>query len=401
MALYFPCGKTSGPKATRDYSPAPSALHGSQRLNLLNTPLSPVFGVAPERMDTLEKITMELYNVYKGTFVSVDVINKQFKLLKLISEQAKTGSEFYALNLVTTKDPIYSGLGYLQQAAALGHVLALREVVSRTFAGHFSPLEESIRWGLKCLRYLEETVVPNLEKEDSHSEILNTLKDGLARLRERRREVLPTIITRDPKAFDKLVNDVVEYRKLRVGEILGDFIIAQDMIEKLEESLPPLLPIDEPKDHLLEERQLLLQVLVTLTDKVDELQSNPNHNIKATAVAKRLNVQLAEAINIYITKKSIPTLNTDQIELAKLVFLDTCTKVINNAKPLLEKELGWGDFITNLLKSLANVMICATNAVTRTFGAKSQFTLFKPTPAPLVPEVEQVEKALRSSIPSP
>ena len=31
MALYFPCGKTSGPKATRDYSPAPSALHGSQR----------------------------------------------------------------------------------------------------------------------------------------------------------------------------------------------------------------------------------------------------------------------------------------------------------------------------------------------------------------------------------
>ena len=171
-------------------------------------------------------------------------------------------------------------------------MLALREVVSRTFAGHFSPLEESIRWGLKCLRYLEETVVPNLEKEDSHSEILNTLKDGLARLRERRREVLPTIITRDPKAFDKLVNDVVEYRKLRVGEILGDFIIAQDMIEKLEESLPPLLPIDEPKDHLLEERQLLLQVLVTLTDKVDELQSNPNHNIKATAVAKRLNVQL-------------------------------------------------------------------------------------------------------------
>ena len=32
MALYFSCGKTSGPKATRDYSPAPSALHGSQRL---------------------------------------------------------------------------------------------------------------------------------------------------------------------------------------------------------------------------------------------------------------------------------------------------------------------------------------------------------------------------------
>ena len=32
MALYFSCGKTSGPKATRDYSPAPSALHGSQRM---------------------------------------------------------------------------------------------------------------------------------------------------------------------------------------------------------------------------------------------------------------------------------------------------------------------------------------------------------------------------------
>ena len=33
MALYFSCGKTSGPKATRDYSPSPSALHGSQRTN--------------------------------------------------------------------------------------------------------------------------------------------------------------------------------------------------------------------------------------------------------------------------------------------------------------------------------------------------------------------------------
>ena len=31
-ALYFSCGKTSGPKATRDYSPSPSALHGLQRL---------------------------------------------------------------------------------------------------------------------------------------------------------------------------------------------------------------------------------------------------------------------------------------------------------------------------------------------------------------------------------
>ena len=30
-ALYFAYGKTSGPKATRDYSPSPSALHGSQR----------------------------------------------------------------------------------------------------------------------------------------------------------------------------------------------------------------------------------------------------------------------------------------------------------------------------------------------------------------------------------
>ncbi len=172
--------------------------------------------------------------------------------------------------------------------------------------------------------------------------------------------------------------------------------------------IPELIYLDEgkvkpkkmpkPRDYLQEKRKALLGVLVTLTDKIDELESNPNHNKKVTECAKRLNTQLAEAINFYIAKKkSTPPLTQNEIVQAKRVFLDTCTKLINSAKPLLEKELDWGSVISNLLKSLANLVINATNAVGRTFGAKSQFTLFKPTPATLVPEVDQVELELGSS----
>lgn len=340
--------------------------------------------------DSLEKIAMDLSTIYQGTMVRVDVLDKQFQIVNKIRDQAQTGGEFYALYLITLRDPHMQGLNYLQQAAEQGHVLALRDVTSKAFAGHFTPLEDSIKWGLNCLRYLEETVVPKLEQEEPHSETLNTLKEGLARLRERRAEILPDAIPQDRHSFSKLVSQFVEYRKNRGGETLGDFKLPQNQFQKLEES--KLTP------ELAREKAALLQLLVPLTKKVDELHDNQEQNVTVLKIAKNLNSKLVTAIHTYINNKANALMSEEK---AATLFIDTCTAAINNDKPLLEKELGWGDFLTNLLKSLANAVITAVNALGRVFGAESQITLFKPAQAPLISEVEQIEHDLEKQRSTP
>ncbi|CEG57620.1 hypothetical protein [Legionella fallonii] len=365
-----------------------------KRLDKLNASTS-VTSDTQERSDSLEDIAMDLCGIWKGTMVTEEVLRKQFKLFNRIREQAKTGGEFYALYLVTMCDPHIRGHEFAQNAAAKGHILALRDVMSQAFSGHFRPLKDSIKWGLNCLRYLEETVVPKLEKEAPDSETLDELKNGLARLRERRQEVLPATIPREHNAFNELVNKVVKYRNNRGGEFIDDFRIAEDMIEKLEKNqlLSEILVI--PKGKALNEHNLLKRIFDTFSKKINELRSNPEQNKNVIAIAEQLNEQLRNAMDSYISKRGAnPALSKEQIDLAKTVFIDYCTTAINCAKPLLEKELGWGDFLTNLLKSLVNVMISATNAVGRFFGDQAQFTLFTPVKAPLIPEVEQIQKDL-------
>lgn len=70
-------------------------------------------------------------------------------------------------------------------------------------------------------------------------------------------------------------------------------------------------------------------------------------------------------------------------------FLTQCTKSINIAKIQLNHTLGWGDYLTNLLKTIANAVIKSVNYITGT-----NFTLFKPARPELMPAVEQIEKQL-------
>ena len=71
-ALYFACGKTSGPKATRDYSPAPSALHGSQRLE----------GRRLVTLDYLDTSNTGLKAVFLPFSISTAFINFDFNHIK-------------------------------------------------------------------------------------------------------------------------------------------------------------------------------------------------------------------------------------------------------------------------------------------------------------------------------
>lgn len=42
---------------------------------------------------------------------------------------------------------------------------------------------------------------------------------------------------------------------------------------------------------------------------------------------------------------------------AGLLFVGTCTSLIGGAKPALQKDLGWGDYLKNLMKQIANFFI--------------------------------------------
>ena len=416
-----------------------------QRLERLNSPTASISDglLVPNNIDSLEKIALELQRIYKGTFVTEEVLNKQFKLFSKIKKQAKTSGDFFALYLITQKDPHLNGSEYLQKAAIQGHSIALREVTSKAFSGHLTALEKSLEWALKSLRYLEEIIVPKLEREDPSSETLSELKDNLARLRERR-QILPTVIPREPLAFIRLLAEVIEYRKQRGGVAEEEFIIPHDLIDifenkqqlalalnggkvkdleidkelevikKLEifndteiemvlaKKMPPVLIHSEDgqvinkvlsnEAHTATESKVLLLIKVTLEEKIRDLEQQSKKNKNVITIAIRLNAELTDAINVYISQKSNVALSEEEVVVLKKAFIDSCTKAVNEAKSLLEKELGWGDFLTNLLKSFVNTVISGLNLAGRSLGAKSQFTFFPPAKAPLLYEIDQIEK---------
>ena len=102
MALYFPCGKTSGPKATRDYSPAPSALHGSQRRNGPNPEFSPISYTYPYDGDGM----LHALYIQDGT---ASYRNRYIETKGLLKER-KAGKALYGgLLKLIPMDPQWAG----------------------------------------------------------------------------------------------------------------------------------------------------------------------------------------------------------------------------------------------------------------------------------------------------
>lgn len=114
-------------------------------------------------------------------------------------------------------------------------------------------------------------------------------------------------------------------------------------------------------------------------------------------------------VNQHKYKKAVDTANTLIIELesernqfakflendklSKQIFCDNfknrSSNAINRAKPVLMNDLGWGDYLTNLLKALVN-------AVTRTVTFGKTHTLFTPVKSESLKAVEQSENELNN-----
>lgn len=119
-----------------------------------------------------------------------------------------------------------------------------------------------------------------------------------------------------------------------------------------------------------------------LKSKIGEI--NQHQYDKAYAAAKVLLNQLQEARDQYAIDLKNPEIKHAE---AGLKFKAACKLAIDEAKPVLEKDLGWGDYLKNLLKVIANAIVIGL-----TLGISSGFFTTKRSES--AKAVEQAEKDL-------
>ncbi|KTD15533.1 hypothetical protein Lgra_0199 [Legionella gratiana] len=260
--------------------------------------------------DSLEQIALDLNKIYRTSVVPETVVKKQQNLVNKIIEQAQTGDELYALSLLAAtysngyKEPRYH---FLQKAAEKGHLKSLTYMTTAVFAGYCKPLEESIKWGLNCLRYLEEIAIPKLKKADPNSEQLAHIQESLAELRERRKDILPKTIPRNTIDFNELVIKVVKYRMERGGDSITSFNISPDSIEQLEKNQSTI-----PK---------------SLTDAVESSQSDPKFNEH-----DKMEIDSIKENTSQLEKKETIENNLRTVAESAVIGLTTDTPALSNEK---------------------------------------------------------------------
>jgi hypothetical protein len=124
---------------------------------------------------------------------------------------------------------------------------------------------------------------------------------------------------------------------------------------------------EEQKRSIEITKEKLEKALKTLEEKIGK--TDQHHSQKACDVATKLLTDLTIAKDQYITDRLNPAI---KILDANTSFVQKCKTLINEAKPILEKDLdlGWGDYLIELLQTIVNAITW-----TVTFG---QFCLFPP-----------------------
>ncbi|CZG78338.1 TPA: type IV secretion protein Dot [Legionella pneumophila] len=132
----------------------------------------------------------------------------------------------------------------------------------------------------------------------------------------------------------------------------------------------------------------ILQELTLKIDRVDQHQYKKAHD-----TANTLLQSLIAARDEY--ERDLRANEFSQ-ELAGRKFKLACQDAVKIAKPVLEKDLGWGDYLKNLLKCLGNVVITCF-----TFGYQQGFFAYaRPDSAKAVEKAEE-DLGLRQAASSP
>ncbi|HAT1771660.1 TPA: type IV secretion protein Dot [Legionella pneumophila] len=132
----------------------------------------------------------------------------------------------------------------------------------------------------------------------------------------------------------------------------------------------------------------ILQELTLKIDRVDQHQYKKAHD-----TANTLLQSLIAARDEY--ERDLRANEFSQ-ELAGRKFKLACQDAVKIAKPVLEKDLGWGDYLKNLLKCLGNAVITIF-----TFGGQQGFFAYaRPDSAKAVEKAEE-DLGLRQTASSP
>ena len=119
-------------------------------------------------------------------------------------------------------------------------------------------------------------------------------------------------------------------------------------------------------DSILRTQIKIETIFQGLSKKIDKI--NEDLTPKALETAQKLLSQLTLALDNY---KEDPN---------KDLFIANCTTAIDAAKPLLEQDLGWGEYLTILLKKIVDTVF--------TFGQGSFFNTKKPKAVGVIEEAQ-------------
>ncbi len=103
-------------------------------------------------------------------------------------------------------------------------------------------------------------------------------------------------------------------------------------------------------------------ILIRLGDKIDGIGE---HSEEALIQAVTLHETLTSARDAYAAELKFG----ENVPEATQVFKETCAIAINSVMPTLETDLGWGEYLKNMLKSIANVFIAGAQK----FGSSITF----------------------------
>lgn len=156
---------------------------------------------------------------------------------------------------------------------------------------------------------------------------------------------------------------ITKFRQLRL-----DREYALQQLKKMDEELPqqevPLQVEEHIKPQKEEEKNnkiddLMKNIDITLDDFLNKINNIDHHSSEAQTTAERLYSKLHHARIVYETQlKTGMNENQEKISTsaAWALFNKQCTKAINKAMPVLERDLGWGDYLLNILKTCANAV---------------------------------------------
>ncbi|CEG57180.1 ankyrin repeat domain-containing protein [Legionella fallonii] len=163
----------------------------------------------------------------------------------------------------------------------------------------------------------------------------------------------------------------------------------QELLQKPQEE-----PLEKPEDEALKEQQYqklakerisrIDLAIATLGSKIG--QAEQHHFSEAINTATKL----LDDLHAFRDEYHDALLNEPRVDMkiAGNRFNDSCTLAITNAKQVLERDLGWGDYLGNLLKALVNAVVWVF-----TVGNSNAFFPYKK--AESLEAIEQEEQNLK------